>query len=116
MTEATIRTLAIKYANTYYDMNQRSEKFRKAYPKPLNYVQGIMHLPDGSRTQGKPAWLHFVNLARSTLVEMLAKPDEVVSPTLKEKIMDALVEDREKQLKHQNVESIQQIGLEQQHG
>ena len=44
----------------------------------------------------KPGWLYHVELARKVLGSMLSKPDSIVSPAMKERIYDALLEEHQK--------------------
>jgi hypothetical protein len=84
--------------------------FGKTYPKLRDYLAGtkygtvkhlpngtVFHIDDGRIVHGTPGWMHWYDAARQMLVEMLARPD--VDERRKEQIMDALVEDRDKQHK-----------------
>lgn len=97
--ERTLRSMAKEYAGAFYAMNERSPKFRAAYPSVRAYLRGRQLLPNGKVQLERPNWLHFVQLARQSMVHMLGLPDGQVSPAMKAAIFEALVEDREKQLK-----------------
>jgi hypothetical protein len=84
--------------------------FRKTYPTVRDYLAGrkhgytqrksdgtVVHIDDGKVRQGTPGWMHFYDSARGQLTQMLGMPH--VHENLKRGIYDALLEDREKQLK-----------------
>lgn len=93
--EATIRSTARELAGKFYEQN-RSPQFRYAFPTVECYLGGWQRVADGAIKKVPPGWMHHVVLARRMLVEMLRQPDARVSPHLKEKIADALIEDRGK--------------------
>ena len=93
--EATIRHQARELAGAFYEQN-RSPRFRAAFPTVECYLGGWQRVADGTLKKVPPGWMHHVVLARRLLVEMLRQPDSRVSPFLKEKIADALIEDRGK--------------------
>lgn len=84
--------------------------FGKTYPKLKDYLAGtkygriehlpngvVRHIDDGSIRGDTPGWMHWYDMARQMLVAMLARPD--VDERRKQQIMDALLEDREKEIK-----------------
>jgi hypothetical protein len=86
--------------------------FGKTYPRLRDYLAGtkygtvkhlpngaVVHVNDGRIDHGPPGWMHWYDAARQMLVEMLARPD--IDERRKEQIMDALVEDRDKQHKQE---------------
>jgi hypothetical protein len=87
--------------------------FAKSFPKVGDYIAGrrhgytkknpetgaVTHIADGKIYSITPGWAHWYDLARKRAVEMLASP--LVHQNLKDGIMAALVEDREKQLKQE---------------
>ena len=86
--------------------------FGKTFPTVKDYLAGrrhgrVKHLPNGmvhwvdtgEVTEDTPGWMHWYDAARQNLVEMLNRPD--IDERRKQQIMDALVEDREKQLKNE---------------
>jgi hypothetical protein len=88
--------------------------FGKTYPKLRDYLAGtkygtvkhlpngaVFHVDDGRVTPGTPGWMHWYDTARQMLVEMLGRPD--IDERRKEQIMDALVEDRGKQHKQEEM-------------
>jgi hypothetical protein len=113
VTERTIRMLAKQMAGAFYE-GSRSGRFREgedlvdvffvkqtgigpvecskkvplreAFPNAKAYVEGY--------------WPHWYDAARLALVNMLAAPDGRITPHMKDGIADALIEDREKQLKN----------------
>ena len=93
--EATIKKMATELAGVFYEQ-ERSPRFRKAFPTLKNYMGGWQVVADGAVKKTSPGWMHHVVLARRVLTEMLKKPDAVVSPAMKERIYDALLEDRGK--------------------
>jgi hypothetical protein len=118
MTEQTVRMMAKEFAGAYFDSSKRSKEFREG--KQTVKVSKWMTLvdPQGKKIRREvifnvpfcvafktaeeyaaSAWPHWVDYARQKLAEMLAKPDGVVHPHLKERIAAALIDDRERQLK-----------------
>ena len=97
--EDTIRDLATELAGIFYDGN-RSVKFRKAYPTLKDYMRGREHQSDGRILHRVPGWRHHVKLAREMLVRMLGMPDARVSPEMKMRIYDAIIEDRQNEHKY----------------
>ena len=87
--------------------------FGKAYPTVKHYLAGhrcgqvnrdwesgtTTHINDGKVYQDTPGWLYWYDLARQRAVEMLNSSS--VHDNLKAAIMDAVIEDREKQLKQE---------------
>ena len=84
--------------------------FGKTYPTVKEYLAGrkhgrierlpdgtVLHIDDGTVTQDTPGWRHWYDQARQMLVQMLNNPG--THENIKRSIMDALIEDREKQLK-----------------
>lgn len=130
MTERTLRAIAMELAGTFYEFVRSAEDkveirhggktmqridpaaFRKSYPTEKDYLNGTRHgrtehrpdgtvrfVDDGSVTHGLPAWVNFYDMARKQAVEMLSSP--LVHDNLKEAISEALIEDREKQIKQE---------------
>ena len=98
MTERTVRSMAKELAGAFYEDN-RSPGFRAAFPTFTHYMRGQWVQSDGSIKAYRPGWLHHVDQARKILALMLGKPDAQVSPVMKERIFDALIEDRDRQFK-----------------
>ena len=98
MTERTIRSLAKELAGIFYEDSARSEKFRRAFPTLRDYMRGLWHQPDGDILIKEPGWTHHIEMARKMLTLMLGQPDARVSPIMKERIYDALIEEHEKAL------------------
>lgn len=117
MTEQTIRAMAKEFAGAYYERSERTKEFRdgrmktKCFKAMRVMVGNVVVLkevefmvpfrvafPD-AKAYVASAWPHWVDYAREKLSEMLAMSDERVSPRRKEQIFDALLEDRERQLK-----------------
>jgi hypothetical protein len=86
--------------------------FGKTFPTEKDYIAGrrhgrVKHQRDGSVFwvdtgevyEDTPGWLHWYDMARQMLVEMLGRPD--ISEHRKKQIFDAIVEDREKQMKQE---------------
>ncbi len=86
----------------------RPDVFGKTFPTAKDYLTGrrhgrvgrtpegtIYHIDDGSRQQDTPGWLYWYDMARQRLVEMLNSGS--VTDHMKERIFEALVEDREKE-------------------
>lgn len=109
MVERTIRNLAKDLAGKFYEF-ERSAKFRAAFPTYKDYLKGRWHQPDGSVKQHTPGWLHHVALARKVLVMMLGRSDAQVSPAMKERIFDAILEDRNNTITRKGA-SIHQLGM-----
>jgi len=96
MTERTVRSMAKEIAGTFYE-NNRSVGFRKAFPTFKHYMRGQWVQADGSIKMYRPGWLHHLALARKILAAMLGKTE--VSAVMKERIFDALIEDRNREHK-----------------
>lgn len=90
--------------------------FLKTFPTFKDYLEGKRHgriatspeghkyhVDDGSVQYDTPGWLHYYDLARQLLTQMLGDPR--VHEHKKEAIYKALMEDREKQLKQETVDS-----------
>ena len=92
MTERTIRIMAKELAGAFYEDN-RSEKFRKTFPTLKSYMRGQWHQSNGDIVLNKPGWMYHVDLARKLLARMLSEPDTRVSPNVKERIYEALLEE-----------------------
>lgn len=96
--EKTIKTQAKELAGAFYDDN-RTDKFRRGFPTVNHFMRGIQVMYDAklNRTGTRKVpegWTHFIALARKTLTVMLGQPDARVSPQMKERIYDAIIEDR----------------------
>lgn len=118
MTEHTIRAMAKEFAGAWYERNERTREFRAGLMKTKCFK--TMRVTVGKITVLKEvefevpfrvafpnvkayvasAWPHWVDYAREKLTEMLTMSDERVPARRKEQIFDALIEDRERQLKH----------------
>lgn len=112
--ERTVRSLAKELAGKFYEDNARSVKFRAAFPTFQHYMRGQWVQPDGSIKAYRPGWLHHVELARKMLSVMLGQSDARVSPVMKERIFDALIEDRNRQYKaeqQKTAKSLFQAGM-----
>ncbi len=97
--EATIKAQAKQLAGAFYEDN-RSDKFRRAFPTVNHFLRGMQLMYDNNLnmtgTKKVPeGWTHFIVLARKTLTIMLGQPDARVSPQMKERIYDAILEDRD---------------------
>lgn len=113
--EHTVRSLAKELAGIFYDDN-RSPKFRAAFPTFKHYMRGQWVQSDGSIKAYRPGWLHHVEHARKVLSLMLGQPDSRVSPIMKERIFDALIDDRNRQFKaaqQKTAKSLFQAGMKQ---
>lgn len=110
MTEKTVRSMAKELAGTFYEEN-RSAGFRKAFPTFKHYMRGQWVQADGSIKNYRPGWLHHVALARKLLAAMLGKPDAVVSQTMKDRIFNALIEDREREV-GRKAKNLHQAGMD----
>ena len=95
MTERTIRTMAKELAGIFYEDN-RSEKFRRTFPTLKSYMRGQWHQLNGDIVINKPGWMYHVDMARKLLGAMLSQSDSKVSPLMKERIYEALLEEHEK--------------------
>ena len=87
--------------------------FGKTYPTVKDYLVGrrhgtvnrawetgvTTHIDDGKVYQDCPGWMYWYDQARQMAVEMLRSPQ--VHENLKEAIMAALIEDREKELERE---------------
>ena len=91
-------------------LNIRPDVFGKTFPTAKDYLSGkrhgrvgrtpeggIYHIDDGSLQQDTPGWLYWYDMARQRLTEMLGRND--VTEHMKERIFEAIVEDREKELR-----------------
>jgi hypothetical protein len=97
--EATVKAQAKELAGAFYETN-RTDKFRRAFPTVRHFMLGSQAMYDNklnfTHVRKVPAgWTHFIVLARKTLSIMLGQPDARISPQMKERIFDALLEDRE---------------------
>lgn len=95
--ERTVRSLAKELAGVFYEEPKRSAGFRKAFPTFKHYMRGQWVQADGSIKAYRPGWLHHVGHARKMMALMLGQPG--VTPVVKERIFDALIEDRNRQFK-----------------
>ena len=95
MTERTIRSIAKELAGVFYE-DQRSLAFRRTFPTLKSYMRGQWHQPNGDIVINKPGWMYHIDLARKILSTMLSQPDSSVSPLMKERIYEALLEEHEK--------------------
>lgn len=112
--ERTVRSMAKELAGIFYEEPQRSAGFRRAFPTFKHYMRGQWVKPDGSIKAYRPGWLHHVELARKVLAMMLGKPDSVVSAVMKERIFNALIEDRDRQFKaeqRKTAKNLAQVGM-----
>lgn len=100
MTERTVRSMAKELAGKFYEGN-RTPGFRKAFPTFRHYMRGQWVQPDGSIKIYRPGWLHHVVLARQMLTLMLGRKD--IHENVKERIYDALLEDRNRTIKGRNL-------------
>lgn len=96
--EQTVRAQAKELAGTFYESN-RTDKFRRAYPTLKHFMNGVQVMYDAKlnvtgNKKVAAGWTHFIVLARKTLTMMLGQPDARVAPAMKERIYDALLEDR----------------------
>lgn len=86
--------------------------FRKCFPTAKAYISGerhgytehlpngiVRHVNDGVVYSVMPGWAHWYDAARQTLVTMLSDP--TTHENIKNAIVDALVEDRDKQIEHE---------------
>ena len=94
MTEKTIRNMARELAGAFYEDN-RSPGFRKTFPTLKAYMRGQWH-QNGDIVLNKPGWMYHIDLARKLLGAMLSQPDSRVSPIMKERIYEALLEENAK--------------------
>lgn len=83
MTNFTIQHMAKEFAGEFYESRKRSPTFRARYPNPKVYT-----------AQCWPLW---VPAARHVMVKMLTQPH--VHQHLKDGIFEALLDDRERQLR-----------------
>jgi hypothetical protein len=77
-----IQHLCREMAGEFYEENKRSARFRAIWPDVRVFI---------ART-----WPLHIEVARTILVDMLRRPDSEVPPWHKEKIYEAIVEDRER--------------------
>ena len=92
-------------------MTIEAKAFGKMFPTVKDYIAGryhgklsdnngvAFHVDDGSVTQETPCWMHYIDPARKYLAAMLGMPN--VHENLKRAAYEALIEDREKQLKQE---------------
>jgi hypothetical protein len=115
VTERTIRSHAKALAGAFYDSHSRTERFRNGedmVPVKVTMTDPKTGLPvevekrfpfkdayPNAHEYVKAWWPAFVDLARKQLTAMLGMPDEKVSPHMKKAIYDAIIEDREKQMR-----------------
>lgn len=113
MTERVIMTLAKEYAGKFYEQ-KRSDRFRSknslTRAKVLVCDERSGHIVETTKVMpffkayptpghfSEAHWPLFVDAARKSMVTMLAMPDARISPTMKEAISEAIIEDRKKQL------------------
>lgn len=84
--------------------------FAKTFPTVKDYLAGrrhgrierlldgtVRHIDDGSVAMDTPGWMHWYDRGRQMLIAMLNNPG--THENIKDGILAALVEDREKQLK-----------------
>jgi hypothetical protein len=95
MTERTIRMMAKEMAGVFYEGN-RSPAFRRAFPTLQSYMRGQWHQSDGDVVINKPGWMYHIDLVRKLMGSMLSQSDTRVSPIMKERIYEALLEEHEK--------------------
>ena len=91
MTVQMIREMARELAGAFYEEN-RTPGFRQTFPTLKAYMRGQWHKPDGEVMITKPGWIYHYDLAIKVLAKMLEKPDTVVTPLMKERIMNALID------------------------
>lgn len=96
MTERTVKEMAKELAGVFYEDQARTPGFRKAFPTLKAYMRGQWHQANGDIKIDKPGWMYHIDLARKMLANMLSKPDSRVSPAMKERIYDAIVEEHSK--------------------
>ena len=95
MTHPLIRSTAKELAGAFYEQN-RSERFRYAFPTVEAYLGGWQRVSEGRVKKIAAGWMHHVVLARRLLVEMLKQPDARVTQHMKDQIAEALIEDHGK--------------------
>jgi hypothetical protein len=109
LTERTIKNLAVELAAQSYDFIRSHEKTGEKVDMrwggktfstidPLAFGRKFPTFKHWLNAD-PPCWMHFYEMARQMLVAMLNRPD--VPEHRKQQIMDALVEDREKQQKQE---------------
>ena len=108
MTERTIRSMAKQLAGKFYYDDNRSDAFRATFPTLKAYMRGQWH-QNGDIIITKPGWMYHVDLAIKVLATMLRQPDNVVSPYLKERIAEALIENHNRSTAPQAVKSAQRL-------
>lgn len=96
--EQTVRAQAKELAGAFYE-NNRTDKFRRAFPTFKHFMHGVQVMYDSKlnvtgNKKVAAGWTHFIALARKTLTVMLGASDARVAPAIKERIYDALLEDR----------------------
>ncbi len=64
-------------------------------------VQANYHVDDGLVHRGMPGWTFHYERARDRAFKMLAMPDDVVHPNMKEALFAAITEDREQQIQQE---------------
>ena len=92
MTERTISSMAKELAAAFYEDN-RSLAFRVTFPTLKAYMRGQWHQSDGQIIINKPGWMYHIDLARKLMGALLSQPDSKVSPIMKERIYEALLEE-----------------------
>jgi hypothetical protein len=100
--------MAKELAGTFYE-NNRSPKFRTAFPTFKHYMRGQWCQSDGSIKLYRPGYLHHVDLARKMLASMLGKQN--VHEHLKEAIFQAILDDRERSTRP-SAKKLHQVGFE----
>src|SRR5476649_829651 len=94
MTERTIRMMAKELAGIFYEDN-RSPAFHRTFPTLKAYMRGQLH-QNGDVILNKPGWMYHIDMARKLLGAMLSQPDAKVSPLMKQRIYEALLEEHER--------------------
>lgn len=61
-------------------------------------MRGLWHQPDGDILIKEPGWTHHIEMARKMLTHMLSQSDARISPLMKERIYEALIEEHNKGL------------------
>ena len=95
MTEQTVRSVAKEIAACFYEESQRTPGFRQAFPTLQAFMRGQWH-QNGDIVLNKPGWMYHIDLARKLFGAMLSQPDSRVSPIMKERIYEALIEEHER--------------------
>lgn len=96
MTTQLVRKMAKDIAGEFYEQEQRSLRFRRIWPDVQVYIA--------------KNWIHFIDLARASLAQLLAKPD--YPEHLKEAIAKDLIEDNERAANHPHAREVMQATLD----